>query len=59
MWERMVVISGLQNSFREDILGNTGSLFFFRTPNTSNVIPWRLNDPDLDNAGGFSDDNCF
>ena len=62
IWERMVVISELQNPFREDILGNTGSLFSFRTPNSFNVIPfvtWRLNDPDFDDAGGFSDDGCF
>jgi hypothetical protein len=32
--ERMVVISGLRNPFREDILGNTDSLLSFRTPNS-------------------------
>jgi len=62
MWERMVVISGLRSPFREDILGNTGSLFSFRTPNSSNDIPfvtWPLNDPNFDDAGDFSDDDCF
>jgi len=56
------MISGLRSPFREYILGNTGSLFSFRTPNSFNVIPfvtWRLNDPDFDDAGGFSDDGCF
>jgi hypothetical protein len=52
------VISGLRSPFREDILGNTVSLFSFRTLNSSNVISFvtsLLNDPDFDDAGGFSD----
>ena len=62
MRERMVVISGLRSHFRGDIPRNTVYLFSFRIPKSPSVIPFvtsLLNGPDFDDAGGFSDDDCF
>ena len=57
-----MVISGLRSPFREDILGNTVSLFSLRTPNSSNAISLvtsLLNDSDFDEVGGLSDNDVF
>jgi len=51
---------GAAESFSRRHPWEHGSLFSFRTPNLSNVIPfvtWRLNDPDFDDAAGFTDDD--
>lgn len=56
------MISGPRSPFRGDILGNTVSLFSFRTPNSSDVIPFvtsPVNDPDFGDAGGFGNDDLF
>jgi hypothetical protein len=56
MWERMVVISGLRGPISkrhpwEHVLFQNSKLIPF--------VTLALNDPDFDDAGGFSDDDYF